>query len=128
MCTVADHLVEDLGRLGRKTGAGWYDYDAAGKPVDSDVVTDAIYRASDEAGVERIARSTEEIAERAVLAHDRRRPLRILEEGIAERPQDIDLVMVHGYGFPRWRGGLMHYADTLTPPAILAEVRPLCSS
>jgi 3-hydroxyacyl-CoA dehydrogenase len=35
----------------------------------------------------------------------------ILAEGIAQRPQDIDLVLVHGYGFPRWRGGLMHYAD-----------------
>jgi 3-hydroxyacyl-CoA dehydrogenase len=125
--TVADHLVEDLGRLGRKTGAGWYDYDAAGKPVESDVVTHALYRASDAAGVERTSRGPEDIAERAVLAMIVEATA-ILEEGIAERPQDIDLVMVHGYGFPRWRGGLMHHADTLTPPAILAKVQALAAA
>ena len=50
---------------------------------------------------------------------------RILEEGIAARPKDIDLVMVHGYGFPRWRGGLMHYADTITPPVLLSQLEAL---
>ncbi|MDP1577893.1 MAG: 3-hydroxyacyl-CoA dehydrogenase NAD-binding domain-containing protein, partial [Cypionkella sp.] len=103
--TIADHLVEDLKRLGRKTGAGWYDYDASGKPVESDVVTHAILRASDAAKVTRVVKSREEIAQSAVLAMIME-AIRILEEGIAERPQDIDLVMIHGYGFPRWRGGL----------------------
>src|SRR3990167_9052532 len=65
---IADTLVEDLGRLGRKSGAGWYDYDAAGKAVESDAVTQVIYRAADAAGITRIARSPEEIAERALLA------------------------------------------------------------
>lgn len=124
--TIADHLVEDLKRLGRKTGAGWYDYDAAGKPVESDVVTHAIYRASDDAGVTRVARSKEEIAQRAVLAMIME-AIRILDEGIAARPQDIDLVMVHGYGFPRWRGGLMHFADQLTPAVVQSQIAALAA-
>jgi 3-hydroxyacyl-CoA dehydrogenase len=118
---IADTLVEDLKRLGRKTGAGWYDYDAAGKPVESDVVAHVIYRASDAAGITRVARACEEIAQRAVLAMIME-AIRILEEGTAARPQDIDLVMIHGYGFPRWRGGLMHYADQLTPAVVLAQI------
>jgi 3-hydroxyacyl-CoA dehydrogenase len=122
--TIADTLVEDLGRLGRKTSAGWYDYDAAGKALESDAVTLAIYQASEAAGVARVARPAEEISGRAVLAMIME-AIRILEEGIAARPQDIDLVMVHGFGFPRWRGGLMHYADTLTPPVILSRLEAL---
>lgn len=121
---LADHLVEDLGRLGRKTGAGWYDYDAAGKPVESDIVTHALYRISDAAGVERVARPDDEIAERIMLAMIIEATA-ILDEGIAERPQDVDLVMVHGYGFPRWRGGPMHFADSLSPAVILAKVEAL---
>lgn len=121
---IADTLVEDLRRLGRKTGAGWYDYDAAGKPVESDVVTHAIYRASDIAGISRMSRGSEEIAHRAVLAMIME-AIRILDEGIAARPQDIDLVMIHGYGFPRWRGGLMHHADQLTPPVVLSQIGAL---
>ena len=125
--TIADTLVEDLGRLGRKTGGGWYDYDAQGKPVESDAVTHAIYQASDKAGVTRIARSKKEIAERAFLAMIME-AIRILEEGIAARPQDIDLVMVHGFGFPRWRGGLMHAADVLTPRVILSRLEALAAT
>jgi 3-hydroxyacyl-CoA dehydrogenase len=124
---IADTLVEDLNRLGRKTGAGWYDYDAAGKPVESDVVTHAIYRASDAAGITRVARAREDIAGRAVLAMIME-AIRILEEGIAARPQDIDLVMIHGYGFPRWRGGLMHYADHLTPAVVLSQIAALAKA
>ena len=118
---IADTLVEDLGRLGRKSGAGWYDYDAAGKAVESDAVTQVIYRAADAAGITRVRRSPEEIANRALLAMIME-ATRVLEEGIAARPQDIDLVMVHGYGFPRWRGGLMHHADTITPQNLLAQL------
>jgi 3-hydroxyacyl-CoA dehydrogenase len=124
---IADTLVEDLKRLGRKTGAGWYDYDAVGKPVESDVVTHAIYRASDTAGITRVARAREDIAGRAVLAMIME-AIRILEEGIAARPQDIDLVMIHGYGFPRWRGGLMHHADQLTPAVVLSQIAALAKA
>lgn len=123
---IADTLVEDLGRLGRKSGAGWYDYDAAGKAVESDAVTQVIYRAADAAGITRIARSPDQIAERALLAMIME-ATRILEEGIAARPQDIDLVLVHGYGFPRWRGGLMHHADTIAPQNLLAKLETLAA-
>jgi 3-hydroxyacyl-CoA dehydrogenase len=124
---IADHLVEDLKRLGRKTGAGWYDYDPAGKPVESDVVTHAIYRASDAAGITRMVRPAGEIAERAVLAMIME-AVRILDEGIAARPLDIDLVMIHGYGFPRWRGGLMHHADRLTAAVVLSRIAALAEA
>jgi len=125
--SIADTLVEDLKRLGRKTGAGWYDYDAAGKPVESDVVAHVIYRASDAAEITRVARPRDEIAQRAVLAMIME-AIHILEEGIAARPQDIDLVMIHGYGFPRWRGGLMHHADHLTPPVVLSQIAALAKA
>jgi 3-hydroxyacyl-CoA dehydrogenase len=45
-----------------------------------------------------------------------------LEEGIARRPADIDLVLVHGYGFPRWRGGLMHYAEAIGLKTLLQRI------
>jgi 3-hydroxyacyl-CoA dehydrogenase len=122
--TIADTLVEDLKHLGRKTGAGWYDYDAAGKPLESDAVAHVIYSARDVAGITRVARTKEEIAQRAVLAMIME-AIRILEEGIAARPQDVDLVMVHGYGFPLWRGGLMHFADQLTPAVVLSQISAL---
>ena len=52
--------------------------------------------------------------------------MRILNEGIAVSAADIDLVLVHGYGFPRWRGGLMHYADQLGATLVMAELTKLC--
>ena len=51
----------------------------------------------------------------------------ILDEGIAERPQDIDLALVHGYGFPRWRGGPMHYAERIGLSAIRGRIEALAA-
>lgn len=124
---IADHMVEVLGRLGRKAAAGWYDYDATGQQVESDVVTHAIYRASDDAGVARTTLSKEDIVERSTLAMITE-AIAIIEEGIAARPQDIDLVLVHGYGFPRWRGGLMHFADELGLPVVLSKLEALAAT
>ncbi|MGP9790907.1 3-hydroxyacyl-CoA dehydrogenase NAD-binding domain-containing protein [Roseinatronobacter sp. NSM] len=124
---IADHMVEVLGRLGRKTGAGWYDYDASGKAMESDAVTHAIYKASDSAGVKRVTLSKDDITERAVLSMIVE-AVAILEDGIAARPQDIDLVLVHGYGFPRWRGGLMHFADDLGLPVVLTKLEALAAA
>jgi 3-hydroxyacyl-CoA dehydrogenase len=120
---IVDRLVENLGRLGRKSGAGWYDY-SSDKPSPSRVVEEEIVRASQEAAISRHSLSDMEIVERILLAMIAE-AIDILEEGIAARPRDIDLVLVHGYGFPRWRGGLMHYADTLEPGPILAEITRL---
>lgn len=121
---IADRLVEDLKRLGVKSGSGWYDYDSAKKPVASGVVADCIRQASAEAGIERKAFSPTDIAERIVLAMIAE-ACEIIEGGIAEKPSDVDLVLIHGYGFPRWLGGPMHYADTLTPAYLVAQFEKL---
>ncbi len=105
-----ERLVEDHKRLGRKTGAGWYDYGAEGKPVVSALVTEEIHRVSAEAGKTRRSFTAEGIVERITLAMIAE-ACAILDEGIAERPQDIDLALVHGYGFPRGKGGPMFQSD-----------------
>jgi 3-hydroxyacyl-CoA dehydrogenase len=106
---VADRMVEELGRLGRKTGAGWYDY-ADGTRTPSEAVARLVAEESEKAGVARRPFGADEIVRRLMLAMIAE-GLAILDEGIARRPADIDLVMIHGYGFPRWRGGPMHMAD-----------------
>ena len=122
---VADRMVEDLKRLGRKTGAGWYDYQD-GKPVASEAVDDEVRRASSEAGVTRRDFSDAEIARRLALSMIAE-GADIVAEGIANRPADVDLVLVHGYGFPRWRGGPMRLADEWGLPALLAEYEALAA-
>jgi len=127
---IADHMVENLKRLGRKTNAGWYDFDAAGKPQPSQVVQDCIIKASADAGVVRQTIPANEIAERLLLAMIAE-SFDILAEGIAARPADIDLVLVHGYGFPRGLGGPMHQAAQMGAAtlagrfAALAKADPL---
>ncbi|WP_370445253.1 3-hydroxyacyl-CoA dehydrogenase [Oceanibium sediminis] len=113
---IADRMVEELKRLGRKTGAGWYDY-GDGAPEPGAGVADLVAACSHEAGIPRRAFTDEDIRERAITAMIDE-GLRVLDEGIARRPADIDLVLVHGYGFPRWRGGPMHVADAIGLPAL----------
>ncbi|TNF23501.1 MAG: enoyl-CoA hydratase [Rhodobacteraceae bacterium] len=117
---IADRIVEETGRLGRKTGAGWYDY-AGGEAQRAPLIEAMVIEASACAGLTRRAFTDAEIAERASAAMIVE-GLRILEEGIAEDAADIDLVMVHGYGFPRWRGGPMHLAERTGLPEILARI------
>ena len=107
---VADKVCE-LGRYGQKTGKGWYSY----KPGDRTAYPDPevekiILEASAAAGIARRKISDEEIVERLVFALVNE-GARILEEGIALRASDIDMVYLNGYGFPLHRGGPMHYAD-----------------
>ncbi|MDH3232864.1 MAG: 3-hydroxyacyl-CoA dehydrogenase NAD-binding domain-containing protein [Alphaproteobacteria bacterium] len=109
---IADKLVE-MGRKGQKTQAGWYKYeDGSRTPIPDPVVEELIVKTSEERGIERRQISDEEILQRCMY------PLinegaKILEEGIAQRPSDIDVIWLYGYGFPRYRGGPMHYADTV---------------
>ncbi|MDR5833855.1 3-hydroxyacyl-CoA dehydrogenase NAD-binding domain-containing protein [Caballeronia sp. LZ034LL] len=109
---VADRLCE-MGRFGQKTGAGWYDY-APGKrdAVPSQAVDEMIAGFSAEQGVARREIGDEEIVERLVLSLVNE-GAKILEEGIAAKASDIDMVYLTGYGFPLWRGGPMLYADTI---------------
>jgi 3-hydroxyacyl-CoA dehydrogenase len=107
---IADRMVEQLGRLGRKTKGGWYDYPEGGAAQPSDEVAALIQAVSREAGVPQQDRSPDELARRLMLAMIAE-GIDILADGIARRAADVDLVLVHGYGFPRWRGGPMRLAE-----------------
>ena len=106
----ADLLCE-MGRFGQKTGAGWYDY-VPGKrdAIPSKVVTDMIEQHRSELGVEPRKIDDDEIVHRLVYALVNE-GAKIVEEGIAQRASDIDMVYITGYGFPLFRGGPMNYAD-----------------
>jgi 3-hydroxyacyl-CoA dehydrogenase len=107
---IADRLCEQ-GRFGQKTGAGWYRYEPGKRDALPDAAVEAIVLAgSREMGIARRAISPEEIVERCVFALVNE-GARILEEGIALRASDIDVVYLTGYGFPPFRGGPMRYAD-----------------
>lgn len=123
---IADRIVEETGRLGRKTGAGWYDY-SDGKATPSSIIERIVIEESDRAGLVRRAFTDADIVERAVTAMIEE-GVRILEEGIAETPADIDLTMVHGYAFPRWRGGPMHYAERLGLAGLVSRIETFAAA
>jgi 3-hydroxyacyl-CoA dehydrogenase len=108
----ADLLCE-LGRFGQKTGAGWYDY-VAGKrdAIPAKLVTDMIEKHRADLGVTPRKISDDEIVHRLVYALVNE-GAKIVEEGIAMRASDIDMVYLTGYGFPLHRGGPMNYADSV---------------
>ena len=117
----ADLLCEQ-GRFGQKTGAGWYDYVAGERaPLPSPLVEDMITGHAAGLTIERRSVGDEEIVERLVYALVNE-GAKILEEGIALRASDIDMVYLSGYGFPLQRGGPMFYADTVGLPAVLAAM------
>lgn len=120
---IADRMVE-LGKLGRKTGAGWYRYPGGGGKVDDPIVADLALEEAHLAGITRCDYSPDEIRRRLLLAMINEAAA-IMEAGIAQSAADIDLVTVLGYGFPRWRGGLMHFADSLGATDILDGLEEL---
>lgn len=120
---IADRMVE-LGKLGRKTGAGWYRYPGGNGRVEDPIVADLALEEARFAGIDRVDYAPDEIRERLLLAMINE-AADLLDEGIARSAADIDLVTVFGYGFPRWRGGLMHHADTLGAKAIVARLDEL---
>ena len=106
----ADKLCE-LGRFGQKTGAGWYDYQAGKRDaIPSDLVNKMIEDHRKELGITSRKISDEEIVQRLVFALVNE-GAHILEDGIASKSGDIDMVYLTGYGFPIHRGGPMHYAS-----------------
>lgn len=121
---VADRLCE-MGRFGQKTGAGWYRYEPGSRaPIPDPEVEKLIEETARASGIERRRITPEEIVERTVYALVNE-GARILEEGIALRAVDIDIIYIHGYGFPRYRGGPMWYADTAGLKKVYERVRQL---
>lgn len=118
---IADRLCE-MGRFGQKTGAGWYRYEKGSRAGVPDPEVEALVLAvSAELGFKRREIADTEIIERCFGAMVNEGAL-LLEEGIAARPGDIDVIWIHGYGFPRHRGGPMHWADGFGLPKIAAIV------
>jgi 3-hydroxyacyl-CoA dehydrogenase len=119
---VPDRLYE-MGRYGQKTGAGWYKYEPGSRTRIPDPAVEAV--AAEEAakrGVTRRSIPDEEIIARIMTALANE-GARVLEDGFAIRASDIDVVYVHGFGYPRHRGGPMFYADTVGLPTVLARVK-----
>jgi 3-hydroxyacyl-CoA dehydrogenase len=108
---VADRLCE-MGRYGQKTGAGWYKYDENRNRIPDPEVDALIEQVAAEQGVKRRAITEEEIIERTQYALINE-GAKILEEGIALRAVDIDIIYINGYGYPAWRGGPMWYGNTV---------------
>lgn len=117
---IADRMIE-LGKFGRKAGAGWYRYPGGGGRVDDPIVADLALEEAHFAGIERVDYAADEIRERLLLAMINE-AADILHEGIAKDASEIDLISVLDCGFPRWRVGLMHYADTLGVKTIVAQL------
>ncbi|MFN9478000.1 MAG: 3-hydroxyacyl-CoA dehydrogenase NAD-binding domain-containing protein [Betaproteobacteria bacterium] len=119
---IADKVVE-LGRLGQKTGKGWYRYEPGNRSPLPDPEIDALIDAHRKAiGVAPRAIDDAEIVGRCIWALVNE-GARILEEGIAQRASDIDLVYLHGYGFPPARGGPMFHAQHVRFDEVLAEMK-----
>ena len=108
----ADLLCE-MGRFGQKTGAGWYDYQPGKRDaIPSKLVEEMVEKHRQEQGITPRKISDQEIVERLVYSLVNE-GARIVEDGIASKASDIDMVYLTGYGFPIWRGGPMKYADQM---------------
>ncbi|MDD3937615.1 MAG: 3-hydroxyacyl-CoA dehydrogenase NAD-binding domain-containing protein [Rhodoferax sp.] len=124
--SILDQLCE-LGRLGRKTDAGYYTYVDGKKSKATDaVVRNIIEHASQQRGLTRQALSAAQIQRRAMLAMVNEAAL-LLQEGIASRASDIDVVLVQGYGFPRWEGGPVFWARQQERSALEHDLQVLAA-
>ena len=114
--------VYETGRYGQKTNAGWYKYaDGSRKGEPDSIIEDLILRTSDELGFERRKFSDTEILE-TYLYSMINTGAKVLEEGLAVRSSDIDVIWHYGYGFPRYWGGPMFYADLIGLPEVYKKV------
>jgi 3-hydroxyacyl-CoA dehydrogenase len=121
---IPDRLCE-AGRLGQKTGAGWYRYRPGERKGEPDPEVHALIRAaSDAKNIVRRAFSPSDICTRVLVTMVNEAAL-LLAEGIAARPSDIDLVLVHGYGFPSHEGGPLFWARRQKKDWLLAELEKL---
>ena len=118
---VKDRLCE-LGRRGQKTAAGYYDYDENRMPTPATVTAELFAEVAAAQGISQAEISDQEILDRCLLPMINE-GAKILEEGIAVRASDIDVTYVYGYGWPVYRGGPMHYANTMGLDKVLAKIR-----
>ncbi|MFO1402447.1 MAG: 3-hydroxyacyl-CoA dehydrogenase NAD-binding domain-containing protein [Steroidobacteraceae bacterium] len=124
-CNLLDQVCE-LGRLGQKSGAGWYRYEPGQRQGQPDpLIEQLIVEHSRRQGIERRAIGDAEILERCLYSMINE-GAKILEEGVAARPVDIDMVWLHGYGFPAWRGGPMFHAQQLGLANVLRAIEHWC--
>ncbi len=118
---VADRLCE-IGRFGQKTGAGYYRYENGSRaPLPDPAVDEIVRECAREAGIAQRDVGDDEILKRCMypLINE---GVKILAEGIAARPGDVDVVWVYGYGFPAFRGGPLRWADSIGLPGIVADL------
>jgi 3-hydroxyacyl-CoA dehydrogenase len=120
--TIPDRICE-LGRFGQKTAGGYYDYKEGDRtPIPNPEVQEIIQQVSKEKNIQRQEFSDEDMVKRSLY------PLinigaQILDEGMAMRPSDIDIIYINGYGFPAYRGGPMHWADAIGLENVLADLK-----
>jgi 3-hydroxyacyl-CoA dehydrogenase len=119
--TLRDILCE-MDRRGQKTGGGYYDYDEKRNATPSPVTEKILADIRAKAGVRPRQASQEEILERTLFLMVNE-GAKILEEGIAQRASDIDVIWVNGYGWPIYRGGPMYYADQVGLDKVLARLK-----
>ncbi len=108
--------------FGQKTGRGWSNYGSDRKPGPNPDIPALAEKAAAASGIERRQIAPEEIVDRCICSLVNE-GARVLEEGTAYRASDIDVVFVHGYGFPAWRGGPMFYADLVGLSAVLEKIQ-----
>jgi 3-hydroxyacyl-CoA dehydrogenase len=118
---IADKLVE-MGRFGQKTGAGWYRYEKGDRtPYPDPIVAEIIAAYGKESGTEQHSFTDEEILRR-LLFSSVNEACKIIEEGFAYRAVDVDVMWLHGFGFPRYRGGLLFWADGIGARAVYDQI------
>jgi 3-hydroxyacyl-CoA dehydrogenase len=112
----------DMGRYGQKTGAGWYRYEAGSRaPIPDPLIEELAAKAAAERGITRQSVADDEILSRIMVALANE-GANVLDEHMAIRPGDIDVIYAYGFGYPRHRGGPMAYADSLGLTHVLAKV------
>jgi 3-hydroxyacyl-CoA dehydrogenase len=115
----------ELGRLGQKTGKGYYLYEPGKRtPIVDPEVTALIKEASSRAGITRRAIDDTELSDRLILPMINE-GAKLIEEGVVERASDIDAVWLSGFGWPTWKGGPMHWANTQGAAHLLARLNDL---